>query len=154
YGLLPTAVAADLRRSDRSRRPRHVLPVLVRSSRMNPPTMRTLAQVDAAWAWAPFEPGTDGAWDLTAAVHLYRRAGYGATWGELQQAIAGTPAAAVQRLVRGGEGSDTFEQQMADAAEPLLGGSRIESLAAWWLYGMLQTPHPLHERMTLFWHGH
>ncbi len=121
---------------------------------MNPPTMRTLAQVDAAWAWAPFEPGTDGAWDLTAAVHLYRRAGYGATWGELQQAIAGTPAAAVQRLVRGGEGSDTFEQQMADAAEPLLGGSRIESLAAWWLYGMLQTPHPLHERMTLFWHGH
>ena len=121
---------------------------------MNAQPMRTLAQVEAAWAWAPFEPGTDGAWDLPAAAHLYRRAGLGATWEELQQAIAGTPAAAVQRLLHGGEGSDTFEQQMAAAAHPLLGGSEIESLAAWWLYAMLHTPHPLHERMTLFWHGH
>jgi len=121
---------------------------------MNAPTMRTLAQVDPAWAWAPFEPGPDGDWDLAAASHLYRRAGFGATWDELGLAIAGTPAAAVERLVRGGEESEAFEQQMTDAAGPLLGGSQIENLAAWWLYVMLHTPHPLRERLTLFWHGH
>jgi len=122
---------------------------------MNAQPMHTLAQVEAGWAWAPFEPGTDGAWDLSAAAHLYRRAGLGASWDELQQAIAGTPAAAVQRLLAGGEGSDDFEQQMAAAVQPLLrSGSQIESLSAWWLYAMLHTPHPLHERMTLFWHGH
>ena len=121
---------------------------------MNAPSTRTLAQVDAAWAWAPFEPGPDGDWDLAAAAHLYRRAGFGATWGELGQAMAGTPAAAVERLVHGGEGSEAFEKHLIDSARSLLSGSKIENLAGWWLYGMLNAPRPLHERMTLFWHGH
>ena len=33
-------------------------------------------------------------------------------------------------------------------------GSGVDSLRAWWLRRMIQTPHPLKEKMTLFWHGH
>src|SRR5712692_10066056 len=31
---------------------------------------------------------------------------------------------------------------------------RIEELRAWWVDRMVRTPHPLEEKMTLFWHGH
>ena len=30
----------------------------------------------------------------------------------------------------------------------------LEGLQAIWLYRMIFTPHPLRERMTLFWHNH
>ncbi len=114
----------------------------------------SLADVEPSWAWAPFEPQPGLPWDLAAASHLYRRAGLGANWQQLQQAIQEPPGAAVEALVRGGAEHPQFEQEIAEAAQPLLGGSSIDSLAAWWLYAMLHSPHPLHERMTLFWHGH
>src|SRR5262249_16365339 len=35
------------------------------------------------------------------------------------------------------------------------GGSvTADQLAAWWLYRMLYSPHPLNEKLTLFWHNH
>jgi uncharacterized protein (DUF1800 family) len=30
----------------------------------------------------------------------------------------------------------------------------VKDLRAWWLRRMIETPHPLQEKMTLFWHGH
>lgn len=30
----------------------------------------------------------------------------------------------------------------------------IERLKSWWFRRMMETPHPLQEKMTLFWHGH
>ena len=34
-------------------------------------------------AWDRYEPTAEAPWDLRRVVHLHRRAGLGATWGEL-----------------------------------------------------------------------
>ncbi|OHB66372.1 MAG: hypothetical protein A2V70_18920, partial [Planctomycetes bacterium RBG_13_63_9] len=34
------------------------------------------------------------------------------------------------------------------------GSNSADGLRAWWLRRMIQSPHPLLEKMTLFWHGH
>jgi uncharacterized protein (DUF1800 family) len=39
-------------------------------------------------------------------------------------------------------------------ASTLLGTDESKHLAAWWVYEILHTTHPLLEQMTLFWHGH
>src|SRR5258707_6197417 len=33
-------------------------------------------------------------------------------------------------------------------------GTPTRQLAAWWLYRLLHSPHPLQEKLTLFWHNH
>src|SRR5262249_39050884 len=32
--------------------------------------------------------------------------------------------------------------------------NNAQQATAWWLYRMLYTPHPLREKLTLFWHNH
>jgi len=115
----------------------------------------TLAEVDPGWAWAPYEPGPNAPWSRDLAAHLYRRAAFGADWATLQRALDEGPAATVDRLLRGGDGADSFYAEARRAVEPLL-GAPIEAghLPAWWLHVMLRTPHPLLEKITLFWHGH
>ena len=55
---------------------------------------------DPAWAWAPYEPDAERTWNVRWAGHLYRRAAFGASWDELQQALADGPQRAVGRLLR------------------------------------------------------
>src|ERR1700730_9509163 len=50
--------------------------------------------------WAPFTPSTAEPWDLKKVAHLRRRAGFGATWAELQRDLKDGPAAAVERLLK------------------------------------------------------
>ena len=50
--------------------------------------------------WAPFEPTTNDPWDLGKAAHLHRRAGFGATWSELQRDLKEGPTASVERLLK------------------------------------------------------
>ena len=59
-----------------------------------------LAEFDPEWAWAPFEPDAERPWTPALASHLFRRAGFGATWAELQQALADGPETTVRRLLR------------------------------------------------------
>ena len=56
--------------------------------------------VDTAWAWKPYEPDARHPWDLRKAGHLLRRAGFGATWKELQQALADGPQRTIDRLLQ------------------------------------------------------
>ena len=113
-----------------------------------------LQDLDPAWAWAPYEPSAEAPWNLARAAHLYRRAGFGATWNELQQALEVGHPATLERLLAGGEGQQEFYQQAAATAQALLGTDNAENLPAWWLHVMLHTPHPLQEKLALFWHGH
>lgn len=106
------------------------------------------------WAWKPFEPTQVEAWDLAKVAHLYRRAAFGGTWDELQAGIALGPAAAVERLLRGGEFATSFDDESRQLAAVLVETGNREELAAWWLHGLHRSPHPLRERLTLFWHGH
>jgi len=109
-------------------------------------------QPDPVWAWATYEPDAQRPWNLRWAGHLYRRAGFGATWDQLQQALKKGPQRTIDTLLRPEADlaafNRTYEQYEGAAA-----GS-IESLRAWWLRRMIVTPHPLLEKMTLFWHSH
>jgi hypothetical protein len=105
-------------------------------------------------AWALYAPTTADPWDLRKVAHLHRRAGFGATWGELQRDLKDGPAASVERLLQPA-GPDAEERQILDILrQGVLDTSDAERLKAWWLYRMLYGKDPLAEKMTLFWHGH
>ena len=105
---------------------------------------------DPSWAWAPYAPDRQRPWTLQWAGHLFRRAGFGATWEQLQEALAGGPQRAIDQLVRRPSESATVAASAATAGQ----AGSLESLRAWWLRQMLETESPLQEKMTLFWHGH
>jgi len=107
--------------------------------------------VDPNWAWAAYEPDAQRPWTLALAAHLYRRAGFGANWQQLQQALAEGPQATVSRLLSPEVDAAAFDRTY-DGYEGGVGS--VNGLRAWWLRRMIETPHPLQEKMTLFWHGH
>lgn len=106
---------------------------------------------DPGWAWARYEPDASRPWTVVLAGHLYRRAAFGANHEELQRSLADGPQRTVDRLLRPDTDIETFNRTYSgyeDAA-----GS-VNALRAWWLRRMIETPHPLLEKMTLFWHSH
>jgi uncharacterized protein (DUF1800 family) len=113
-----------------------------------------LVSIDPAWAWALYRPEADNPWNRELAAHLYRRAAFAATWTQLEEAISTGCQATVDRLMAGGADTGSFYSDAARLADSLLGSNNPQQLSAWWLYVMLHSPHPLRERMTLFWHGH
>ncbi|MBI3464160.1 MAG: DUF1800 family protein, partial [Planctomycetes bacterium] len=118
------------------------------------PVSQTLDQLDAGWAWGVYSPSEDSPWDTAAAAHLFRRAGFGANEQQLRQAVAEGPAATLDRLIAGGPESDSFYVGATRLIRPLLAANNVGSLPPWWLYVMLHSPHPLLEKLTLFWHSH
>jgi len=55
--------------------------------------------IDPDWAWAEFQPDAETPWNLRTAAHLFRRAGFGATRGELTAATEKSPTAVVDELL-------------------------------------------------------
>jgi uncharacterized protein (DUF1800 family) len=115
---------------------------------------------DPAWAWKPFEPSAGRPWDVQSVAHLHRRAGFAAPWQVLERDRQAGPEAAIGRLLKGedksadGTPAAEFESTL-DAMTAQLGPSAdLSRIQAIWLYRMIFTPHPLRERMTLFWHNH
>jgi len=107
---------------------------------------------DPQWAWAAYDPDEQRPWNLARAGHLYRRAAFGANWLQLQQALSEGPQRSVDQLLRPEADVAAFNR-LYDEHETASGGS-MDGLRAWWLRRMVQTPHPLLEKMTLFWHSH
>jgi uncharacterized protein (DUF1800 family) len=107
-------------------------------------------------AWDRYTPSNDNPWTLQKAGHLYRRAAFGATWAELQQAVKDGPEKAIDRLLAGGSTDPDFERtsEFMASEKSLPAGAAGTQLAAWWLARILRTPHPLREKVTLFWHNH
>ena len=107
-------------------------------------------------AWRPYVPSAANPWTLPKVGHLYRRAGFGATHAELQQGLKDGPETTIERLLKGGSADDDFEKtsEYMASERSLPAGSSAAQLAAWWLYRMLHTPHPLREKLSLFWHNH
>lgn len=115
----------------------------------NQPAAKT--RIDPQWAWAVYEPDAKRPWDLKLAGHLYRRAGFGAAWGDLQRALPDGPQKTVDRLLKPEGDAAAFNRQMDELESA---STSIDALRAWWLRRMMETPHRLLEKMTLFWHGH
>lgn len=113
-----------------------------------------LAGVDPAWAWSAWQPDAKASWNREWAAHLYRRAGFAATWSQLEESLATGHQATIDRLMAGEPETDRFYQDAAQSAESLLAAGDPQQVAAWWLYVLIHSPHPLRERLTLFWHGH
>ncbi len=109
-------------------------------------------RTDPGWAWAAYEPDARRPWTLALAAHLYRRAAFGADWQQLQQALSEGPQRTVDRLLAPEADVDAFNRTH-DGYEDDAAAS-VDGLRAWWLRRMIETPHPLLEKMTLFWHGH
>jgi uncharacterized protein (DUF1800 family) len=104
--------------------------------------------------WAPYEPAAADPWDLRKVAHLHRRAGFGATWGELQRDLRDGPAASAERLLHPPEMSADERQVEQILRQGVLDAGDPERLKAWWFHRMLYGPDPLREKLTLFWHGH
>jgi hypothetical protein len=110
-----------------------------------------------AEAWAPYTPDDKWPWDLRRVVHLHRRAGFAATWAELQRDLKDGPGASLGRVLAG-TAATTVPPDFAPTAA-LLGDSAAAThdptrLKAWWVYRMFFRPDPLSERLALMWHGH
>ena len=107
---------------------------------------------EPTWAWAAYKPDAQRPWNLAQAGHLYRRAAFGATWDQLQQALSDGPQRTLDKLLRPQADiaafNRTYDEYESSAA------SSTDGLRAWWLRRIILTPHPLLEKMTLFWHSH
>jgi uncharacterized protein (DUF1800 family) len=91
-------------------------------------------------------------------VHLHRRAGFGATWLELERDRADGPEVAIDRILMGrsrmsGVPAD-FDRISSLIADAAVQSRQLLRLQAWWVYRLLFSPDPLGERLTLLWHNH
>src|SRR5437588_3530275 len=87
--------------------------------------------------------------------HLLRRAGFGATPGELDRyATMGTTAATTALLDYQKVSNAALDTKLPiidfSGARPAASAGAIQG---WWLQRMTETARPLEEKMTLFWHG-
>jgi uncharacterized protein (DUF1800 family) len=110
--------------------------------------------VDPTWAWTPYEPATERPWDLSLAAHLYRRAGFGASWTELQQALARGPKATLDNLLNPSDTAKAFNASSDDYETAAARSGDASSFTAWWLRRLVGSPDPLGEKLVLFWHNH
>jgi uncharacterized protein (DUF1800 family) len=112
----------------------------------------------ASAPWSAYEPNKDTPWNLRRVVHLHRRGGFAATWGEIQRDLKDGPQASIDRVLAGKAATDGVPGEFHKTAD-LLGESAAVSgdparLEAWWIYRMLFGPDPLTERLALLWHNH
>ncbi|HTU91931.1 MAG TPA: DUF1800 family protein, partial [Gemmataceae bacterium] len=110
--------------------------------------------IDPRWAWQPYRPSKEGPWNLQRVGHLYRRAAFGATQAELEAGLQSDPEALIDQLLKGGSRLAEFDTEMAPLAQNIARYNDADHLRAWWLARMLHGPHPLQEKITLFWHNH
>lgn len=107
--------------------------------------------------WDEFKPDDRSPWNLSRVVHLHRRAGFAATWGEIQRDLKGGMRAAVERLLVGTASAHTPVEFVSIAnllAQTAVSANDLGRMKAWWVYRMLFGPDPLGEKLTLLWHNH
>lgn len=123
-------------------------------------------------AWQPWLPSAAEPWDAARIAHLFRRTCFGASWSEIERAASRQPAEVIAEIVTGRPGSispaadarsadspasepwQAFEAKIGPLKTPVAESGDLEQVQALWLYRMLHSPHPLREKLTLFWHNH
>jgi uncharacterized protein (DUF1800 family) len=108
--------------------------------------------------WKPYAPTPAAPWDVRRVVRLHRRAGFAATWPEIERDVKDGPAASIDRLLAGRcrEGSvpEDYAGRAARLEELAVASGRPADLRAAWVFRMLHGPDPLGERLALLWHNH
>ena len=118
------------------------------------PTSSGLNPLNPAEAWLPWQPTPAQPFDLKWAGHLYRRAAFGASLGDLRAAVQRGLPATLELLLHGQPGEEEREQFLESLGEHMIHEDQGSTLRSWWIYVFLHTTHPLQEKMTLFWHNH
>jgi uncharacterized protein (DUF1800 family) len=130
--------------------------------------------------WAPYEANDEAPWNRERVVHLHRRAGFAATWSEIERDLKDGPQQSIDRLLSGqarqeppakpgaaaqsgtvtapgsdgGSTADDFEAMARTIGDAAVASGNPNRLKAWWIYRTLFSPDPLGERLTLLWHNH
>jgi hypothetical protein len=115
----------------------------------------SLDALDPEQAWAPWQPSEAQPWTLKWAGHLYRRATFGASWSDLQDAVRLGPEVTLRRLLEGLPGANQrypLLQTLGEATASFRDEPR--DLGGWWIDVILRGGHPFREKLTLFWHNH
>jgi hypothetical protein len=111
--------------------------------------------LDPAEAWQPWQPCASEPWGRKWAAHLYRRAAFGPSRDDLQEAERLGFQGTLDLLLQGRPDSEEIQQSIEDVGPIAVARDhRGELLRGWWLYSMLHSGHPLREKLTLFWHNH
>ena len=91
--------------------------------------------------------------NVALVAHLMRRAGFGATRSELEEYAAEGYDATVDELLRPSDPTQMPNQMIRRYHAEQSGMMGPNSPGAYWLYRMISTKAPLHEKMSLFWHS-
>jgi uncharacterized protein (DUF1800 family) len=86
--------------------------------------------------------------DLVLAAHLMRRAGFGATRSTLEELTSRNYADIVDELLH----PEAMPRDDEDLIERYYGWDATTGMASFWIYRMTSSPHPLEEKIALFWH--
>jgi len=119
-----------------------------------PTPQQTFQRFNPRTAWQPYYPLGTNPWNAEKAAHLFRRATFGASWRTVQQAVESSPSTVVSAIVNQGEDQKRFEDDYEALREEVIRSGDPRQFKALWIYRMLYSPHPLRERLTLFWHNH
>ena len=93
--------------------------------------------------------------DIALMAHLMRRAGFGASYEDLEEYCAKGYEATVEELLHPElappalDDDDLYRRYHVDANQRAL----IDSCQAYWIYRMIHTTRPLEEKTALFWHN-
>jgi len=115
---------------------------------------------DPEACWSRWRPTGSDLWDESKAAHLHRRAGLGATWGQVHRDTAEGFEPAVSRVLEGEpHGPDGRPaDELVDIIAAMVGSARrdpnIARIQYLWFFRLIFSPHALAERMTLAWHAH
>ena len=117
-------------------------------------TFRPQGAIDATNALAPYT----GPWSPRLAAHLLRRAGFGGSAADIAAAATAGMHGTVDRLLRpvvdASPDMPSADLTYTPTTDPKQRRAAFYAAIAWWMDRMLQTPNPLVERMTYFWHNH
>ncbi len=109
---------------------------------------------------SPFDPIPESKFGPYEAAHLLWRAGFGGTWEDIQALAALGLQRSVASLLTFPASTEpapdfiTLPDNGPDKTGKPDERQKLSQLRFWWLDRMLNSPHPLEEKMTLFWHGH
>ena len=134
-----------------------------------------IATATHAMAMGGLKPLSSSAWDLAKARHLLVRAGFGGTPQEVNKLykmglhnavnymvdIYERPAANIEFDPLRLERAEPWEGRLDTPERTSLNQRRISrerrqqaEMRRWWLKRMAESPRPLQEKLTLFWHDH
>lgn len=110
--------------------------------------------LDPQQLWSPYRPDEKNPWTVQKVAHLYRRATFGADATQLREGLAAGPEKLIDQLLKGDPEQAEVEASFDRRIESVRRLLDITQASAWWLARMLQSRHPLREKLCLFWHNH